>query len=76
MNRLRLKDGRWTNDLLTLFLFYHPESKQAFDILVTDQSKITPYFSGEEDENGLIRFPQRRLKKRLKNILLNKSLLK
>ncbi|EME7220843.1 hypothetical protein MYF49_000774 [Enterococcus faecium] len=63
----------WTLDerpLDTIFCFYHPESKQAFDILVTDQSKITTYYSGEEDENGINSFPAKTIKEAIEKYII------
>ncbi|EGP5399081.1 hypothetical protein ACLM49_01375 [Enterococcus faecium] len=63
----------WTLDerpLDTIFCFYHPESKQAFDILVTDQSEITPYYSGEETAKGINSFPVVTINEAIQNYII------
>lgn len=48
--------------LETIFCFYQPETNQAFDIVVNETGNLVPYFSGEEDKNGINSFPAKTIK--------------
>lgn len=60
MNDEKIEIDGWCLDehpLDTIYCFYHPDSKQAFDILVTNQGQLVPYYSGRETVEGINSFP-------------------
>jgi hypothetical protein len=65
MSNEKIEIEGWCLDehpLDTIFCFYHPENKKAFDILVTKAGNLVPYYSGEEDENRINSFPAMTIK--------------
>lgn len=60
MSNEKIEIEGWCLDehpLDTIFCFYHPENKKAFDILVTNQGELVPYYSGTETAEGINSFP-------------------
>lgn len=60
MSNEKIEIEGWCLDehpLDTVFCFYHPESKQAFDIFITNTDELVPYYSGKETEEGINSFP-------------------
>lgn len=56
--------------LETVFCFYHPGINQAFDIVINETRNLVPYYSGEEDENGINSFPAKTIKEAIEKYII------
>ncbi|HHJ5064780.1 TPA: hypothetical protein ACQK1M_002318 [Enterococcus hirae] len=73
MNAEQINIEGWTLDehpLDTIYCFYHPGRKQAFDILVSDNGNLVPYYSGKATEEGINSFPALTIQEAIKNYIL------
>ncbi|BBM13542.1 hypothetical protein ABVF54_05690 [Enterococcus mundtii] len=56
--------------LVTIFCFYQPETNQAFDIVINEAGNLVPYYSGEDDENGINSFPANTIKEAIEKYMI------
>lgn len=56
--------------LVTIFCFYQPETNQAFDIVINEAGNLVPYYSGEDDENGINSFPAKTIKEAIEKYMI------